>query len=226
MPGRSEPFVNGQIYHVFNKTIESKKVFIDDAHDRLFLQLIPFYRSDKHIVSYSAFKRLPDVLQKHYLSLTKMRKYYRVEVLCFCLMPTHFHFLIKQTRGGGLSKFISDLINSYTRFYNEENERKGPLFLPRFKSVRIKSREQLIHVSRYIHLNPYSSGITKSINELLSYRWSSIGDYVKVDRSGFVYPKYILQEFSNDRQRHMRFIVNHADYQRNLEFIKHADKWK
>lgn len=93
-------------------------------------------------------------------------------------MPNHFHLLLKQTKENGISKLVANFQNSYTRYFNLKNERVGPLFQGVFKALRVKTDEQLIHVSRYIHLNPYSSSVIKSFEELKRYPWSSVEEYL------------------------------------------------
>ncbi|KKU88207.1 MAG: hypothetical protein UY17_C0001G0020, partial [Candidatus Beckwithbacteria bacterium GW2011_GWC2_47_9] len=95
-------------------------------------------------------------------------------------------------------------------------ERTGPLFQGKFKAVLITSNEQLLHVSRYIHLNPYSSGIVKTIEELKAYSYSSLA---KLSTSK-VESRLILDQFKNVAG-YYQFVFDNADYQKNLENIKH-----
>lgn len=225
MPGRDEPFVNNEIYHVFNKTIESKSIFDDNKLCALFLELIKYYRSTKSRISYSRLEHLEKDLRHKILDDVLITRYYKIQILCYCLMPTHFHLLVRQISIKGISKFISDIVNSFTRFYNLKNQRKGPIFLPRFKAERIRNNEQLIHVSRYIHINPDSSEIVRTKEELINYDWSSLKEYVFIKADNLSDPAYILNIFNNDREKYKNFIFNNLEYQRTLEMIKHADKW-
>lgn len=142
-----------------------------------------------------------------------------VSIICFCLMPNHFHLLVRQKEENGISKFLSQFQNSFTKYFNTRIKREGHIFLGQFKAVRIETDEQLLHVSRYIHLNPYSSFVVKEFNDLLSYQWSSLLQYMKKDK-GFVSPDIILSEFKKP-QNYYKFISDQADYQRELEAIKH-----
>ena len=83
-------------------------------------------------------------------------------------MPNHFHLLLKQTIDNGISHFLSKFTNSYTKYFNTKYNRVGPVFQGVFKSVHIESDEQLMHLSRYIHLNPVVSAVVEKQN-LLSY---------------------------------------------------------
>lgn len=92
-------------------------------------------------------------------------------------MPNHYHLLIKQIKNDGIEIAMKKTLISTTLVYNTIHNRKGPVFLTQFKAKRIKSEEQLIYVSRYIHTNPYSSKLVKNINDIFSYRFSSIRAY-------------------------------------------------
>lgn len=140
-------------------------------------------------------------------------------------MPTHFHFLVRQKEDDGVIKFISNVTNSFTRHFNLKTNRKGPLFLPVFKSSKISTYEQFIHVSRYIHLNPFSSGLVKTPQALLDYPWSSLSDYLQIPKHTFLSKTYLMRNFKS-KESYRSFIFNHADYQKNLEFIKLREKSK
>ena len=175
-------------------------------------------------MSYSKFRRLHDDQQEIILQGLKQEQDYRVKILAYCLMPTHFHILLQQEKDNGTPRYISDSVNSFTRRYNLRNNRKGPLFLPKFKSTSISTDEQLMHVSRYIHLNPNSSGIVKHIDELESYPWSSFKEYTKNDTM-LCSTDFILGMFGQNSKRYKQFVYDNADYQKNLESVKYLDKW-
>ncbi len=115
---------------------------------------------------------------------------------------------------------MSDFQNSFVRYYNTKNEKKGPLFESQFKAVRILSEGQLLHVSRYIHLNPYSGYLVKNINDLESYQWSSFREYLGLASKNICYKDLILSAFSCPDD-YKKFVFDRADYQRELEQIKH-----
>lgn len=140
-----------------------------------------------------------------------------VEIVVFCLMPNHFHFLVKQLIDGGITEFISKLSNSYTKYYNIKHRRVGPLLQGEFKSVLVESNEQLLHLSRYIHLNPLVSGLVK---DLKIYPWSSYLEYIGPNTRKICTKEIILDQFKSPTD-YQRFVLNHADYGRELEIIKH-----
>ena len=133
-------------------------------------------------------------------------------------MPNHFHFLLKQIAENGISIFVSKFTNSYTKYYNTKRSRTGPMFQGVFKSVYVESDEQLIHLSRYIHLNPVASVIIKDA-ELLSYPWSSLRDYLR-GKPSLLYIEPVLNHFSSSND-YKNFVLDRIDYAKQLEQIKH-----
>lgn len=226
MPTRKVRIINGEIYHVFNRTIDKRQIFIDPENNSHFIELIRYYRSIKAKISYSRTAELTTSLRANLFALIKDPLYFRQNILSYSLMPTHFHFLLQQKIEQGIERFIADITNAYVRYFNIKNEHMGPLFLPRFKAERITSEEQLIHVSRYIHLNPYSSGIVKNISGLKNYKWSSYREFVtpgvtericKIDT--------VLSHFRMNREQYQKFVEANADHQKMLEMVKHTKKW-
>lgn len=224
MPSRRDVFVNGNIYHIFNKTIDEKPIFKAEIIASRWLSLLLYYRSRKADIRYSRFIRLSDSIREQKMGKILDEKYFKVEILCYCLMPNHFHLLIKQKYDKGIISFVSDVVNSTTRFYNQLHTREGPIFLPQFRSRRIVNREVLIHVSRYIHLNPYSSSLVESFTELENYPYSSFKEYVSKN-DGISNSKVILDEFDGKRENYRKFVMNNAEYQKMIELTKYKDKW-
>jgi len=140
-----------------------------------------------------------------------------VDINCYSLMPNHFHFLLKQNMDGGISEFIAKLSNSYTRYYNTRNNRVGPILQGQFKAVLIENNEQLIHVSRYIHLNPLVSDLVYSLD---NYEWSSYPEYAGLTNSNIYSKEIILDQFKSIAD-YKQFVLDQESYGRELEFIKH-----
>lgn len=133
-------------------------------------------------------------------------------------MPNHFHFLLKQIKDNGISHFVANFQNSYTRYFNVKWKKDGPLLLTQFKAVRIEDDNQLLHVSRYIHLNPYSSFVIKSIDNLIDYPWSSLKEYLS---SANVVKSEEIINLIGSSKKYKKFLLDQADYQRTLDQIKH-----
>jgi len=220
MPGRKTPLVNNEIYHIVNRGISHQPVFLNKRHYQRALQTIFYYQNKQLPFKYSRFITLSNERRLEILEELKTQREFLVEIIAFCLMPSHFHLLLKQIVDEGISKFMSNFTNSYTRYFNTRNERKGSLFQGKFKAVRIKTDEQLIHVSRYIHLNPYSSYVIKTLKELGNYLYSSFPEYLEKSENGFCDKEIVLDQFK-DIKSYKKFVSDQADYQRKLEIIKH-----
>ena len=114
---------------------------------------------------------------------------------------------------------MNNFQHSYAKYFNTKNDRTGSLFQAMFKSVRIESEEQLLHVARYIHLNPVSSFIIE-IDSLPNYPWSSLKDYFSDGKKSLIDTKSILGHFKS-KEDYKKFVFDQADYQQKLEGIKH-----
>lgn len=209
MPYRVVPFVNDQIYHIYNRGNEKRVVFEDKYHYRRFLKTLIYYQLKgpkpklSHFFKYQRFKT--DTAQK------------LVDILAYCLMPNHFHLLVKQKEEGGITEMMTKLILSYTKYFNTKHNRVGALFQGQFKAVLIESDEQLTHVSRYIHLNPIVSLLVK---DLEAFSYSSYEEYVQQNRQGICSTKEVLGFFKSPDD-YARFVHDQINYGLSLEKIKH-----
>ena len=218
MPLRKTPLVTDYYYHVLNRSVGGVPIFTHQREYNRAKELIYYYRFKKATLSFSRFNRLNQSQKEEVLGGFK-KGGLSVEIICFCLMPTHFHFLVKQTSRDGIINFIRRFQNSYARYFNFRHQRQGPLFQNRFKAILIEDNSQLLHLSRYIHLNPYASFLIKTKKDLLNYPWSSLPEYLG-KRKGFCQPAIVLNQFKNP-DAYQDFVFDRADYQRQLEKIKH-----
>lgn len=141
-----------------------------------------------------------------------------ITLVSYCVMENHFHLLLRQEVDEGISAYIHRLIGSYSHYYNIRHHQRGPLFESRFKAVPIETEQQLIHVSRYIHLNPSSAGI---VQDPANYELSSLKYYLQ---GGAQIPMDIqpVMSYFRSRDAYRRFIYRQQKYQRTLEKIKHC----
>jgi putative transposase len=209
MAGRSHALVTGQYYHIFNRGVAKQPTFVTKRDYNQVILSKDYYQYVNPPIRLSRYKPLSETEKSNVrLKMEFGRKL--VEIVCFVLMPNHFHFLLKQLEDDGISKYISLFSNSYTRYFNTANNRVGPVFQGAFKSVSIESEEQLLHLTRYIHLNPYVASMI-SKDELQHYPWSS-------------FPKYLKEPISfyyNKTYSYYDFVMNHSDYARELKRIEH-----
>jgi len=135
-------------------------------------------------------------------------------------MPNHFHFLVKQLEKNGIIRFISNLQNSYAKYYNLKNNRNGTLFQNQFKGKWIESDEQFLYASRYIHLNPVSAFLV-TFNQLEQYPWTSYPQYANTNTKSFIQTDPILNMFSSG-EKYKNFVADQANYHKNLSLIKNV----
>ncbi len=217
MPRRQLPLQNGQIYHVYNRGQNHQLTFASNLHYQRAMSTLEFYLKSQPI-SFSSYIRQTLIARSGLLSNNNNADQ-KVDIIAYCLMPNHFHLLLRQNSQNGISHYLSLFQNSYTKYFNQLNKRQGPLFSTQFKAVHISSKEQLLHTSRYIHLNPYASSISKTVEGCLAYPWSSISAYISEQASSKLASSCdntsILCEFPS-KQSYLRFITDNADYQRLL----------
>lgn len=218
MPQRFTPLVNEEYYHIFNRGVAFQPTYLVKRDYEKFLQCISYYRFNNLPSRLSKFLLLPKDEREKVLQDLEKRNDKVIEINAFCLMPNHFHLLLKQVRDGGISKFMRQLSDSYTRYFNVKYERVGPVFQGAFKAVHVDTDEQLIHLSRYIHLNPLASFVVKE-KYFIDYPWSSLKNYLNGNPS-MVNTRTILTHFKSAKE-YLEFIMDQADYSKELEKIKH-----
>lgn len=218
MAGRNIPLATGEFYHVFNRGITHQPVFQSKRDYEQASLGISYYRFTRPPFKLSRFKSLSQDEKNNVLDSLEKSGNALVKIISFVWMPNHFHLLLKQTEDGGISTFLSRFTNSYTKYFNIKNKRVGDLFQGVFKAVRIETEEQLLHVSRYIHLNPLVSFVVKE-KDFLVYPWSSLPAFLQ-GKSSLCWLEPILANFSSSDD-YKKFIFDQADYAKELEKIKH-----
>lgn len=218
MADRRIPIVIGEFYHVFNRGVARQPAFLNQRDYKQALLTLSYYRFKKPPVKLSRFKELSlDERDKILAELQKLSDL-QVKIISYVLMPNHFHFLLQQTAESGIANFIGKFTNSYSKYFNIRQDRVGPVFQGVYKAVHIESDEQLIHVSRYIHLNPVVSGVVRK-TELEHYPWSSLPDFLQGE-SSLVWVEPILGHFPSPKD-YKKFVYDQIDYAKRLEEIKH-----
>ena len=215
---RSTVLANDQFYHIFNRGVEKRTIFEYKRDYERAINTIKFYRFKNLPLKFSKFLIKPK--ENKFELYKKIEKNGElIEIIAYCLIPNHFHLLVKQLQENGISKALSNFTNSYAKYFNTRNNRNGPLFQGIFKAVRVESNEQLLHLSRYIHLNPIVSFVTKEEN-LEDYVWSSLKEYLNTPIKGFCKKDYILSQFKSIDE-YKKFIKDQISFAKELEKIKH-----
>lgn len=209
MPFRLTPFVNGDFYHLFNRGLEKQQIFASRRDYSYFTQALFYYQIQNPKPKFSIYRK------SKIFPVDSTKKI--VDILCYCLMPNHFHLLVRQKREGGITEFMRKFIHSYTKYRNAKYHRQGPVFQGMFKAVRVETDEQLIHLSRYIHLNPLVSSVTEDLN---SYPWSSYGNYIGLMHDNRLTMEEVLNFFTSPTE-YQNFVMEQANYATTLELLKH-----
>lgn len=218
MSDRKFPIATGEFYHVFNRGVAKQPIFLSKKDYEQAMLTLSYYRFKKPPVRLSRFKDLSLEEKKKILDNLQEQNDLSVKIVSFVLMPNHFHFLLYQEQDAGIPTFIARFSNSYTKYLNTKGQRVGPLLQGVYKAVRIESDEQLIHVSRYIHLNPVVSLVIKE-KDLFQYPWSSLPDFLN-GTSNLVWTDPVLSNFSSPEE-YKKFVLDQVDYGKQLENIKH-----
>ena len=133
MPHRNKPFMSGGYYHIYNRALDGQALFGAER----------------------------DYVRCLWLIKQNARRY-EVSVIAYCLMPTHYHLILRQDGKMPVSRFVQTVFNAYVQAVNKLRERRGPLFEGRFRCRAIEDDEYLLQVCRYIHLNPVKAGLVAS----------------------------------------------------------------
>jgi putative transposase len=211
---RKEPLTPGQIYHIFTRSIANFQIFNDEREFSRMLNVVCYYQREKPEIKFSKFIKLEQDSQldkKEYFS----DKEKLVEIIAYCFMPTHLHLILKQTKDDGISIFMSNILNSYTRYFNTKHKRKGPLWEARFKSVLVESDEYLIHLTRYIHLNPTTAILSDKPE---NWKFSSYQEYLSTAYENKICKYDDVIDITPHSYRN--FVEDRISYQQELAKIK------
>ena len=210
MPPRKVILATDETYHIFNRSLRQVPIFTNKRESYLFLMAARYYLQPNPPVKFSIYRQQQN---KYQVNLSKTL----VKIIAYCLMPNHFHFILTQLEGDGIKTFIHKLTCSYSHYFNIKHEQKGSIFESKFKAVRVENQEQLIHLSRYIHLNPVTDFLVEDPEE---YSYSSYKIYLTKEKVDFVDPSDVLVDFKSV-ESYKKFVLDQKDYQRELNKIRH-----
>lgn len=178
-------------YHIMNRGRARAKIFFDDNDYQKFIDL-----------------------------LLQLNRRYCFEIHAYCLMPNHYHLLIR-TPMPNLSNGMKHLNSTYTIYHNKKYKKDGALFRGRYKAIVVDAKNYLLRVSRYIHLNPVKASLAEYPNK---YPWSSYQFYSqKIDRPDWLYTNQILSCFGNKQQKnkYSLFVIEKTDKELEIFIEKH-----
>lgn len=181
---RKIKFSINEFYHLYNRGNNKTNIFLDDIDKQRFLKLLFVCNGEKPVV----FKTIQG------LTLDEIEKGDEVvEIGAYCLMPNHFHILVREKKDGGISLFMNKLLTAYSMYFNKKHERTGKLFEGVFRAVYVGNDRHLEYLFAYIHLNPIKiiepewkekgiRGGDRAKQFLKNYHYSSYLDYLGYER--------------------------------------------
>lgn len=201
----------GGYYHIYNRGVEKRVIFLDEQDYKTFLGYMKLYLSPPNLHG--------QVLRDHNgktISPSKALANFcsEIELISYCLMPNHFHFFIRQNTERGIAKFMQSLVQKYVMYFNKKYERVGSLFQGRYKTVLVTNENQFTYITKYIHRNPLNilpAGPGPA--GLPEYKYSSYGNYLGLFKQSWVKTEDILSYFSksNPRNSYQSFVEETGD---------------
>ncbi len=198
----------GCIHHVYSRSIAGYKIFNDQFEYGRMIEVLEYYKPLDVPIRFSNYKKTCS-------NLNPPCQEKLIEILAYCLMPTHIHLVLAQKEDYGISNYMSKCLNSYTKYFNERHKRKGPLWEFRFKSSLISTNEILEHVIRYVHLNPTTANL---VANPIEWEFSSYHEYL--DKNIGLNKICDLDDRPN-ATTYRAFTESQIDYQKELSLIKH-----
>lgn len=205
MPSRNtlKVFAPDSYYHIYNRGVEKRTIFLDDRDYRTFLSYFKVALSPE----------LKEEYQREALSqlavarLRRLKLDSQIELLAYCLMPNHFHLLIYQKDRESMSQLMRSIMTGYVLYFNKRYKRVGPLFQGTYKASRLDTDAYLWHISRYIHLNS---------KDWEHYTYSSLPYYLGERKAEWVTPKRVINLHNDYKQGYLEFLHDWKDYRSTL----------
>ena len=182
---RKTIFANGEYYHIYNRGVDKREVFLNDDDYIRFIKSIKEYNDTK---AYGRFQNRGSTSGSFEVEAL-------IELVAYCLNPNHYHFILKQLEEGGVSKFMQKLSTSYTMYFNKKYDRSGALFQGRFKSIHIDTNEYLLHLSVYVNKNNFIHRYDSEGD----WQYSSYLDYIGKRDGKLCNKEVILGQFKNNQ---------------------------
>lgn len=191
-----------EYYHVYNRGAHKRIIFHDATDCVRFLFLILFLQSPlgfdqisrpvRHFVKHRVF----DIGAADISEIVRDRY---VELISFCLMPNHFHLVLREVQEHGTARYMQRVLNGYTKYYNTKYGTSGHLFQGPYRTVHVEDNDQLLYLSTYVHRNPRELPHWKDKEQ--KYEWSSYQDYIHANRWGkLLSTGVILEQFKTENE--------------------------
>ena len=184
-------FAPGSYYHVYNRGNGKQDIFLDKEDYNFFL-----FRLKEALYPDSIEEIMQKKDKEKKLSGDRRTALPKgsFDLVCYCLMPNHYHFLIKQNNDISIAKLIAKVCTGYSKYLNKKYSHAGHVFQDRFRAVIVDSNEYIVWLSGYIHDNPKTAGL---VQNLIDYPWSSYFDYIGLTQGDLCKKDIILDQFEN-----------------------------
>jgi putative transposase len=205
---RKIEFANEEYYHIFNRGVDKRKVFLDSSYYQRFLLSMELLNDEKDGVmeEWRNFKKCNSkAMLSDFRELSSRKKL--VEFIAYCLNPNHYHFIMRQVADRGIERFMHKLGTSYTNYFNTKNKRTGSLFQGNFKAIHIDSNEYLLYLSAYVNKNNFIHGYRPDDK----WEYSSLHEYAEKQKKKFCSKGVILGQFGNKKE-YLEFMRKNALY--------------
>ncbi len=211
-------YIKNGYYHVYNRGVEKRTIFEDEQDYIVFLRFLKEYLLP---LGHEGLIKLSEITPRR----KPINCYNKVKLLAYCLMPNHFHLMIKQLPKDGLKIFMHTVCTNYSMYFNRKYNRIGPLYQGPYKAVLIMDEPYYLHITRYIHRNPLDlpSARARPLQYMREYPYSSYGYYLKGSGPDWLNVKPILSQFRTARSQFPKDILS---YQAFVEKYKQNDKDK
>jgi putative transposase len=173
----NQPFLKGYYYHIFNRGCNRENIFFNE---------------DNYVY----------LLRKIKASHVK----YGANIVVYCLMPNHYHFLVRQETDRPLSDWIQMLFNGYVQAVNKQQGRKGTLFEGAAKHILVDNEAYLIHLVRYIHYNPVSAHLVRRPED---WQYSNYPEWISI-RNGTLVDRNFISNYFYRPDDYRRFMKNYT----------------
>ena len=202
---RIKKYLSGGVYHIYNRGLEGMEVFRDEQDYQMFVRIMRRYLEEVEIKEKPGFKLgRPYLLRRR----QQMSLVGEVGLMAYCLMPDHFHLLLQQEGQEGMVKFMRRVGTNYGMYYNRKYKRQGPVWENVYRAKMVgEEREKLLHVTRYIHLNPVVRKVarfgpveTVTVSKPEEYSYSSYRCYLGLERDKWVSPVVSGEEIDKYRK--------------------------
>jgi putative transposase len=200
-------FISDNYYHIYNRGSNKQTIFIDLQDHNTFTEILLYY------LNYPTGRPYCHKNNSKVPNLTNHNRQ-TISLIAYCLMPNHFHLLLKQLSPTEPTTNISNLLRrltiTYAMHFNDKYKRSGNLLQGKFKNVSVNSENQLLYLTKYIHRNPLEINHKTSLS---TYPYSSYPTYLNIDRVPWINPKPILDYFSNNNpsQSYQSFVEETPD---------------